>query len=306
MPPLVSVILPSYNHAAYLRRRIDSILNQTFTDFELIILDDCSNDGSRIILEGYANNSKISHLLFNERNSGSTFFQWIKGIKLSIGKYIWIAESDDFCDSNFLNVLVNRLERFPSVTIAYCNTIQVDEKDNILNGLSDYYKEFQLCRWEDDFTNNGKDEIVRYLVNKNTIPNASAVLFRKKSISKSLKQIVEYRLSGDWLFWIMLLENGFIYYTVMTNNYFRYHPNTVRSSSAGTHIINEERKKILLYLNRKKIITKEVLSEQLHKYGIAKINPYEEKYIYVVTKFRKLYKRINDFVFRIKVKYITK
>lgn len=303
MPPLVSVILPSYNHAAYLRRRIDSILNQTFTDFELIILDDCSSDGSRIILEGYASNSKISHLLFNEQNSGSTFFQWVKGINLSNGKYIWIAESDDFCDFNFLKVLVDRLEQDPSVSIAYCNTFQVDEKDNILNGLSDYYKEFQLGRWEDDFTNNGKDEIIRYLVSKNTIPNASAVLFRKKSISKSLKEIRDFRLSGDWLFWIMLLENGFIHYTIMTNNYFRCHPNTVRSSSAGTNIINHERRKILVYLLKKKIINYKLISHIVKKYEISKIYPYQERYIYLISRIRLPFRRLKDLAFRLTEKY---
>ncbi len=72
---MVSVILPNYNHAAYLRQRIESILNQTYQDFELIILDDCSPDNSKDVIEEYRNNSHISHIVYNETNSGYTLKQ---------------------------------------------------------------------------------------------------------------------------------------------------------------------------------------------------------------------------------------
>ena len=71
--PKVSVIIPSYNHAAYLSQRIESILYQTYTDFELIILDDCSPDNSREIISRYAAAHANVQAIFNEVNSGSTF-----------------------------------------------------------------------------------------------------------------------------------------------------------------------------------------------------------------------------------------
>ena len=70
--PTVSVIVPNYCHAPYLEQRIESILQQTFQDFELILLDDCSTDGSREILERYRNHPKVSGIFYNERNSGRT------------------------------------------------------------------------------------------------------------------------------------------------------------------------------------------------------------------------------------------
>src|SRR6478735_6868594 len=100
--PTVSVIVPNYNHAAYLPARINSILQQTYTDFELILLDDCSADNSREILENFRHHPKVSHIVYNEVNSGTTFKQWNKGIGLSKGKYIWIAESDDNCEAGLL------------------------------------------------------------------------------------------------------------------------------------------------------------------------------------------------------------
>ena len=69
--PRVSVIVPNYNHARFLRRRIDTILAQTFEDFELILLDDCSTDGSRSILGEYARDTRV-RIEFNEANSGNT------------------------------------------------------------------------------------------------------------------------------------------------------------------------------------------------------------------------------------------
>ena len=71
--PLVSVIVPNYNYARYLEERIESILAQSFQDFELILLDDCSTDESRSILERYATHPKVSHYVPNEHNSGSPF-----------------------------------------------------------------------------------------------------------------------------------------------------------------------------------------------------------------------------------------
>jgi len=89
--PNVTVIVPNYNHARFLRQRLDSILTQTYQDFELILLDDCSTDDSRTILKEYAADPRV-RLELNEANSGSPFKQWNKGVQLAQGKYVWIAE----------------------------------------------------------------------------------------------------------------------------------------------------------------------------------------------------------------------
>lgn len=98
---MVSVILPNYNHVVYLKERIESILNQTYQNFELILLDDCSADNSCDILNAYKEHPKVSALMLNEKNTGNTFLQWDRGIRLAKGKYVWIAESDDTADIHF-------------------------------------------------------------------------------------------------------------------------------------------------------------------------------------------------------------
>src|ERR1700722_3014578 len=107
--PRVSVIVPNYNHARFLRQRLDSVVAQTFQDFELILLDDCSTDESRKILEEYARDPR-ARLELNEANSGSPFKQWNKGVRLARGKYVWIAESDDYANERFLERLGSRLD----------------------------------------------------------------------------------------------------------------------------------------------------------------------------------------------------
>src|SRR5262245_48768001 len=123
--PTVSVIVPNYNHERYLRKRVESILAQTWPDFELILLDDCSTDSSRETLQSYAGDPRV-RVEFNERNSG-TFAQWNKGVRMARGRYIWIAESDDYADATFLERLVGVLEADPAITLAYCHSWSVEE-----------------------------------------------------------------------------------------------------------------------------------------------------------------------------------
>ena len=105
--PLASVIIPNYNHAKYLEERIQSVLNQTYQNLELILLDDKSTDNSLEVINKYRDNPHVSQIVVNEHNSGSAFKQWHRGIELAIGELIWIAESDDYCSPTFLEVLVN-------------------------------------------------------------------------------------------------------------------------------------------------------------------------------------------------------
>ena len=110
--PLVSVVIPNYCHSKYLEQRIESVINQTYKNIEIIILDDCSPDegASKAVIEKYRNKPLISHIVYNEVNSGSTFKQWNKGIVLAKGELVWIAESDDFAKETMLEELVPLFE----------------------------------------------------------------------------------------------------------------------------------------------------------------------------------------------------
>ncbi len=118
----VSVIIPNYNHADFLKQRINSVINQTNQEFEIIILDDCSTDSSRKIIEQYRQHPNVSHIVYNEKNSGSIFKQWQKGIDLAKGDFIWIAESDDYADCRFLERMIYILNDNRDLGFVYCNS----------------------------------------------------------------------------------------------------------------------------------------------------------------------------------------
>lgn len=223
--PKVSVIIPNYNHSKFLVQRLESVFDQTFQDFEVILLDDKSTDDSIAILERYANHPKVSHLIVNEENSGSTFKQWQKGIQLAQGEYIWIAESDDFCEPTFLENLVDPLNN-QSTVLAYCATLHFDEINN--NKYRDTWAEtLDKVRWSKDYFNEGSDEIKKYFRYRNIIPNASAALFKKSGITK-VELPTNMKYCGDWYVWINLLKYGDIAYVNKPLNFYRKHLSTTR------------------------------------------------------------------------------
>ena len=230
--PLVSVIVPNYNHAKYLPERLRSVAGQTLTDIEIILLDDASSDDSVSILREFAANDRRARLVLNERNSGSTFKQWRKGMQEARGKYVWIAESDDMAEPALLATLVARLERDPTVVIACCQLRMMDAQGAIGATPDEWLEEIHPTRWKADFINDGLDEIRRCMCKKNTVLNASGVVFRN---FKGVDQLVHdsIRLCGDWLFWIRLLARGKIAYVAAPLNYWRLNTSNARTRPPG-------------------------------------------------------------------------
>lgn len=226
--PKVSVIVPNYNHAPFLRKRVDTVLAQTFQSFELILLDDYSSDDSRSILSSYASDPRV-RLDFNEQNSGSTFKQWNKGVHLARGEYIWIAESDDYADPHLLERLVPLLDSGPRIVYAYCRSWRVSDRAK-LDGYADYYLErIDSHRWTSDYVADGREECRNYFTRINPVPNASAVLFRK-CVYESVGGADEtLRLCGDWKLWAAMALTGEVAYLGQPLNYFRFHGASMRS-----------------------------------------------------------------------------
>lgn len=221
--PLVSIIVPNYNHSAYLPLRIESILRQSYVDFELILLDDCSSDHSREVLSTYRNNPQVTHLVFNENNSGSTFKQWEKGLRLTRGKYVWIAESDDFADINFLKETVAALEENSNAVLAFTGSQMVDAQGQSM--VLDWDKYLQNTPLLTIYSS--LDFLSKKMLWKNCIYNASMVLFRKSSAEKVGPDYQQFRYCGDWLFWIEMCKQGSVISVNRKLNYFRQHENKV-------------------------------------------------------------------------------
>lgn len=239
--PKVSVIIPNYNHARYLAQRIQSVLNQTFTDFEVLVLDDCSTDQSMAVITDFASRDSRIKIVENSENSGSTFAQWNKGVSLANGEYIWIAESDDYCEPVLLEKLVHILDDHPNVGIAFAQSTIVDENGNTVNSFNENYKFiYKSDRWKHDFLVNGKTEVADYLIFSNTIPNASGALMRKSVYQKAGGAETGWRLNGDWFFYVKMLLISDLAYVAEHLNYFRMHPQTQRQRANANHVVYDE------------------------------------------------------------------
>ncbi len=248
--PKVTVIIPNFNHEKYLVQRINSVLNQTFQNFEVIILDDCSKDKSRLIIENYRNHPKVKHIIYNETNSGSTFKQWEKGINVASGNLIWIAESDDFCELTFLEKLLPFFTD-NQLVLCYAKSIFTNENGTFSN------TQWQTNDWLNvSFTKDGREAIKAYLVNSNSISNASAVIW-KKSIFDTSYLNTDYKLCGDWFFYINILLKGKIGYYSEPLNYYRMHENNVRTKESKKLTEIKEILSIQKFLFEKKILLKE-------------------------------------------------
>jgi len=219
--PQVSVIIPNYNHALFLQQRIESILCQTFHNFELIILDDHSTDNSKKIIEMYRNHPKVSQIVYNTENSGSTFKQWQKGIDLAKGEYIWIAESDDWCEPSLLETLVSKLELNKNIVLGYVQSYFIID-DKIMRVSKQDYLERII---------DGSLFIKQHLLYRNAIFNASMAIFSKSAFYKIDNAYTDFKFCGDLLFWGMIASQGQVFISGKILNYFRKHSGDVSNGA---------------------------------------------------------------------------
>lgn len=262
-PPRVSVIVPNYNYARYLTERIESILTQTYQDFELILLEDCSSDESRSILERYAQHPKVSHYVANEQNSGSPFVQWERGLLLARGEYIWIAEADDSCTPELLERLVAALEAHPAAIVAYAGSQLIDQSGQPLR--TDY------DTWQEDGTLHhwSSGEYLRTrLAWHATIYNASMAVFRRSTHSHISKDYTSLRSCGDWLFWLEVTRQGDVLELRTKLNRFRQHTERVTVRTDRTLERLAELGSVIRYLGQRQELSpwkKRVRRGQLYK-----------------------------------------
>jgi teichuronic acid biosynthesis glycosyltransferase TuaG len=127
---LVSIITPCYNSSAYIQQTIESVINQTYTNWEMIIVDDCSTDNSKDIIDFFCQCDKRIKYLKTEFSSGSPTLPRNIGIDNSNGRYIAFLDSDDLWYSNKLEIQLNYFND-PKVALVYTNYEKISE-----NGIS--------------------------------------------------------------------------------------------------------------------------------------------------------------------------
>lgn len=271
----VSVIVPNYNYVKYIDKRIDSIVRQTYPIYELIVLDDASNDGSRELIR-----KKIAEVtkkypdikvrfVENKHNSGKAMAAWKKGFELSTGDYVWIAEADDLCSRTFLEEVMKGFED-PDVVLAYTESRIINSWGLMIAPNFRWSRDRERTgHYKTNYTKNGVQEIEEIMAIRCTIPNVSAVVFEKaKKIPylQYLEESLKYSQVGDWFFYVKVLEHGKISYNHKSLNYFRVHKDskTSQAKKDNMHLreIEEMHKRLTAKYNLGELVTRRMKNEE--------------------------------------------
>jgi len=275
--PLLSVVVPNYNYEHFLEERLQSIANQTFQDFEVILLDDSSSDASVVLMEEWKERRPGTRLIVNEKNSGSPFAQWIRGMRLANSDLIWIAEADDSCSEGLLAALLPYFAD-RNVFLGYARSVPVD-REGIVSGDYEtmYLNRIAEGRWGRPYTATDHEEVNAGLGIANCIPNASGVIFRRFEPEPEFESTVTaMRMCGDWLFYLRAMRGGLVAYTNGTTNYHRRHTGTVTHSMEGSTRYFDEFAKIRSYVFKTYQLDEPALAKiteftrgDLDRFGIA-------------------------------------
>ncbi|MGH6868988.1 MAG: hypothetical protein ACREDA_09005, partial [Methylocella sp.] len=163
----------------------------------------------------------------NATNSASPLKQWAKGIENAAGDLVWIAESDD---SSFPRFLERMAAAFidPDIAVAYCDSEVIGTDGEILSSTYQFYTDsLSETKWLAGYVETGPREISEALAIKNTIPNVSAVLFRRDALNDSLGAAENFRYCGDWAIYAACLRKGKIAFCPRALNKHRRPPGSL-------------------------------------------------------------------------------
>src|SRR6185437_6795665 len=190
MDPKVSFVVPCYKLAHLLRECVNSILSQTYKDFEVLIMDDCSPDTTAEVAASF-NDSRVQHVR-NQANLGH-IANYNKGIGLSRGKYVWLISADDCLRRPYLlEKYVNVMEAHPEVGFAFCPAVKLRDGKEV--GTCDYSV---ISNHDSIFPG---PELLRKLVHENIIVAASG-LVRRQCYDKAGMFPLDMPWGGDWYLW---------------------------------------------------------------------------------------------------------
>lgn len=187
--PLVSVLIPAYNCEAYVIEAVSSMLSQTFSDFELLVIDDGSTDSTRKLLESM-HDPRI-RLVTNESNIG-LIGTLNRGLELAIGRYIARMDADDISAPERLEKQVQYFEEHPEIHVLGSMVNLINEQGKVFGTIAGYPKD--------------ADEIHRYLLRECCLIHPS-VMFRKDTVLTAGGYSSSARHAEDYDLWLRLSDH---------------------------------------------------------------------------------------------------
>jgi len=213
--PKVSVLIPTYNAAAFLDEAITSVLNQTFTDFELVIVDNCSTDHSKEVISKYLVDKRVRYYV-NETNIGHVR-NFNKCLELADGEYLKFLCADDKFHPQLLEKFVAAMEQNPSILL-----------------VSSVPAAFGLMSkvWEPPFTGyiKGTKVIQEILKNYNYLGHPTNVMIKRAGLKVGNFKL-EYKWLNDWELWLRILSIGDCYIIPEKLAFTRFHQDQITKSN---------------------------------------------------------------------------
>lgn len=248
----VSVVVPNYNYENYLPIRLESIINQSVKPKEIILLDDVSSDHSVDVSEPILKMAKekygIDYKIIRNTTNNGCFRQWLKGIDLAKEEFVWIAEADDYAKPNFIETLMPKFND-KNVVLSYAKSSVIDSNSDLPDyDYNSYVSDLDGEKWTKDFVEDGKDYIIKYLSQRNTIPNVSSTIIRKTATKGMEKELSKYNAIGDWLAYIYIISKGKVAYSCLELNGHRRHGNSIIAKEEKNIMFVKELLKIKKYV----------------------------------------------------------
>ena len=228
--PLVSIITPTYNSEKFIKETANSVINQSFSDWEWLVIDDCSLDGTREILEELAKSDIRIKPVFLKKNFGGPAKPRNEGLDRAKGIYICFLDSDDVWLENKIKNQLTNIGGYDAI----CSHFSViDENSKVIKSIAPFFNQFL-------FSTGLYKYFIIYLnpININTvmIQNNTAIRFIENK---------EFTAIEDWIFWIEYLsdDNSFRFHNEVLINY------RVRKDALSSWGTISSYMKIVSYLN---------------------------------------------------------
>jgi glycosyltransferase involved in cell wall biosynthesis len=221
--PRFSVIMPCFNHASFIGESIEAVLTQSVRDLELIVVDDCSRDGSREVIEKYVRHDNRVRTIYHESNLGASRSR-NDGIRVAQGEFLAFCDADDVWMPIKLERQLELLEKYPVHDVAYCDSAIIDEC-GIETGE----------RFSDQFPvpGNGSGRLFDQLCTRNFV-NIQTVALRRRCVVDAGYFDESIKWVEDWSFWLRIAyRHSFIYKDEVLAKYRVHQRSTMRVQRKG-------------------------------------------------------------------------
>lgn len=203
----ISIITASYNYEDYIKETIESVLTQTYLNWELIIVDDGSKDNSLEVINSYAQKNDKIKVFTHKNNINKGLVETIKlGLSHSEGDYIAFLESDDIWNSNYLEEKVKIFKAEPEVGLIF-NSVEMFGDESTINEYKKYFDFSQKILNKMIFPKN----IFNLMLLSNFVPTFSCVMVKKEAILNCNFDIT-FAPWLDWCLWLQIAYNYNFYY----------------------------------------------------------------------------------------------